>query len=234
MKKYLIIITGLFIFGVADCYAVLRHPISWATVDSTTTWTGGAHVYGYFKVQTSTNPADWKINISNNGYIQTKSSITMCGNLYGVKKASMTDITATHYGDGSHLTGVSGSGGGAIFEKCFTIPGTLGIGNEQAFFICTTTGTIDSVIAFVNTAPTTAFSRYNVRHSTNNGTSFESIFTSSNTVVRIDQNEKSSKTTSEAYSFNSTYTPVHWGDIISVCVNKVGGGKDLSLTVRWK
>lgn len=153
--------------------------------------------------------------------------------------ATMTDVTATHYGDGSRLTGVAGTD--SDYEThYFTIPGTLGIGDDQCpYMVFLSSGVIDLVEATVKTASSSGVIRFDIERSTtsHNGTytHFNSIFSSSFTVCELDANEQTSRTCANRYTINTTYDDVDTWTALKCHIKKSGtGAKRVTIAVRSK
>ena len=148
--------------------------------------------------------------------------------------ATITAISCTNiWGNGSHLTGIAAGGGSGSEQHEFVISGTQGVGDEQGWFVSTTTGVVNGIVAWVKTAPTTSVTRYDIERSSDNGTSWHTIFTS-NYQVEVDTNEYTSITAAKNYVIDTDYDDIDWGYLLRINVDVGGGAINGNVTFRIK
>jgi len=147
---------------------------------------------------------------------------------------TITAISCTNiWGDGSHLTGIAAGGGSGSEQHEFVISGTQGVGDEQGWFVSTTTGVVNGIVAWVKTAPTTSVTRYDIERSSDNGTSWHTIFTSKYQ-VEVDTNEYTSITAAKNYVIDTDYDDIDWGYLLRINVDVGGGAINGNVTFRIK
>ncbi len=153
----------------------------------------------------------------------------------GVTAGTYTNMKATVNAQGMITLASSGAGGGgtAYDPARFTVPGTIGVGDDQtAWWSPVSTCTITGVWGVLKTSGTSSLTSVDVWVSADYGITKNSIFTTTYNVVRMDIFERSSRTATEQPIINGTYDNIQPHHILGVDVDKTGDGKNLTIFLR--
>jgi hypothetical protein len=182
----------------------------------------GVIVNGYSYLDTN-NQFNLAIGASINEF---STDITMSGSS---DDAVPTEKAVKTYVD-TAISGIPSGGGGVCCS--WGVPGTLGVGDQQAQWTCPIDGTIDTVVAYVVTAPSVGQMVADVEIDTatklGNAASFASIFTTH--LVDIDDGKKN--TVAAANQPNITTTSIAKGDVLRLNIDTATSPvADLTVTV---